>query len=61
MKKFEYKFIMGDKISIDRDVPILDELGKDSWELVAIMDIHKSGEWPGTKRPGYWLKRELKD
>lgn len=58
-KKFEYKFIQGDKKDINMDVSELNELGKNGWELVAIVDTHRSGEWPGTKRFGYFLKKEF--
>jgi hypothetical protein len=48
-QKFEYHFVKGSSFSYSKDVPVLNELGQEGWELV-MMD---------TSGTNYWLKRPL--
>ena len=61
MKKFEYKIIAGSEmLNIERDEGLLNELGQDGWELVAMESMKIKGGGIGSKRQVYWLKREIK-
>lgn len=60
-KKFEYKIIIGEH-QPEKDEFILNDLGKEGWELVAISTTRiVQHEFFGKVRTCYWLKKEIEE
>lgn len=62
MKKYEYKILLGSEgLKPTEDEMLLNELGKESWELVATesMKARKRDGIFGDASQVYWLKREI--
>ena len=62
MKKYEYKIVIGSQgLNRDEDEGLLDDLGNESWELVATesMKVKKRDGIFADPSQVYWLKREI--
>ena len=58
-KKWEYKVVMVKEPVSDEHLKVLDELGKESWELVEVVPIGKGG-FGETSSTRFYFKREIK-
>jgi len=59
MKKFEYKIIDGSINTVKKDDEfVLNELGKEGWELISFIEGKAKNSGLGAKRLYYYFKRE---
>lgn len=61
MKQYEYKILLGSEgLKLSEDEMLLNELGSESWELIAmeLIKLKRNGAFAGQSQV-YWLKREI--